>query len=58
MILILYYTERCIYMKFTKRNNRNFHSMMKRRNATWKKYKNQQNDLNADRRGVKNRIPY
>lgn len=46
-------------MKFTKNHrSRNYREIRRRRDATWKKYKYQQNQLNADRRGVKNRIPY
>lgn len=41
-------------MKFTKRHrHQDFKSKMARRNATWKKYKDQQNYLSADRRGLK-----
>ena len=44
-------------MKYTKKHrNRNYRLIRAKRNATWKKYKDQQNELNADRRGVKNRF--
>ncbi|WP_255552573.1 hypothetical protein [Lactobacillus sp. Sy-1] len=40
-------------MKYTKKRkaSKNDH----RKQATWEKFKNQQNKLNASRRGVKNR---
>ncbi|GLB47111.1 hypothetical protein WR164_10900 [Philodulcilactobacillus myokoensis] len=42
-------------MKYTKRHRVNRKQQQSRRDATWKKFKDQQNELNADRRGVKNK---
>ncbi|WP_269147740.1 hypothetical protein [Apilactobacillus ozensis] len=39
-------------MKFTKKHKNNQESK-KRKDATWEKFKNQQNNLSANRRGVK-----
>ncbi|WP_260116751.1 hypothetical protein [Nicoliella spurrieriana] len=40
-------------MKYTKKRNSTKNSQ--RKQATWEKFKNQQNKLNASRRGVKQR---
>ncbi|MEJ6400289.1 hypothetical protein [Nicoliella lavandulae] len=40
-------------MKFTKKHKAQKNSQ--RKQATWEKFKNQQNKLNASRRGVKQR---
>ncbi|WP_274705792.1 hypothetical protein [Fructilactobacillus cliffordii] len=37
-------------MKYTKRTKQNKHD---RKEATWEKFKQQQNKLNADRRGLR-----
>ncbi|WP_282575948.1 hypothetical protein [Apilactobacillus xinyiensis] len=39
-------------MKFTKKHKNN-QSSKKRKEQTWEKFKNQQNNLSANRRGIK-----